>query len=157
MIVGLTGWFLPTLIGGGELLTQQILFASPTLTALLLILAVRIPLGPLSYAAGAPGGLFAPLLVIGAAFGALYAVSTASLWPGLVPEHLVLSVVGMAAMFTAVVRAPLTGIVLTIEMTGRVDCALPMLTACLAATLIASILGAQPIYDVLRERMLRGT
>ena len=73
--------------------------------------------------------------VIGAASGALCAGVLALYWPALAPSPLVLSVVGMAAMFTAVVRAPLTGIVLTIEMTGRADCTLAMLTACLAATL----------------------
>jgi CIC family chloride channel protein len=155
MIVGATGWFLPDLIGGGETLAQQILLAPPAWDALLLILAVRILLGPLAYAAGAPGGLFAPLLVIGAASGALCSVVLALYWPALVPSPLVLSVVGMAAMFTAVVRAPLTGIVLTIEMTGRADCTLAMLTACLAATLLASAVGSRPIYDVLRERMLK--
>lgn len=155
MIVGLTGWFFPALIGGGETLVQQILSTPPALDALLLILAVRILLGPLAYAAGAPGGLFAPLLVIGAASGALCATVLALVWPALVPSPLVLSVVGMAAMFTAVVRAPLTGIVLTIEMTGRADCTLAMLTACLAATLLASVVGSRPVYDVLRERMLK--
>jgi CIC family chloride channel protein len=157
MIVGLTGWFFPGLIGGGEVLAQQILSAPPTLDALLLILTVRILLGPLAYTAGAPGGLFAPLLVIGAATGALCADALAVFWPTLAPSPLVLSVVGMAAMFTAVVRAPLTGIVLTIEMTGRADCSLAMLTACLAATLLASFVGSRPVYDVLRERMLKRT
>ncbi len=155
MIVGLTGWFLPNLIGGGETLAQHILSTPPAWDSLLLILAVRILLGPLAYAAGAPGGLFAPLLVIGAASGALCAGVLALYWPALAPSPLVLSVVGMAAMFTAVVRAPLTGIVLTIEMTGRADCTLAMLTACLAATLSASVVGSRPVYDVLRERMLK--
>jgi len=63
-------------------------------------------------------------------------------------------VVGMAALFTAVVRAPLTGIVLTIEMTGRADLALAMLFACLSSTLLATAVGSEPIYDSLRRRML---
>jgi CIC family chloride channel protein len=60
----------------------------------------------------------------------------------------------MAAMFTAVVRAPLTGSVLAIEMTGRADCALAMLVACMAAAAFATAVGSEPIYDTLRKRML---
>ncbi len=154
LAVGAVGWFAPSLIGGGETLTQTILTAAPASSALLLILAVRIVLGPLAYAAGVPGGLFAPLLAIGAAFGALAAGVAGTLPFNIVPSFLVCGVVGMAAMFAAVVRAPLTGIVMAIEMTGRADCALPMLTACLAAVMFSTLAGSRPIYDVLRERML---
>jgi chloride channel protein, CIC family len=152
--VGACGWFSPWFVGGGETLVQSILSLTPSTATLLLILGVRLVLGPLSYAAGAPGGLFAPLLAIGVAFGALSAGVAESLWPGIAPSPLVGGVVGMSAMFAAVVRAPLTGIVMTLEMTGRADCALAMLTACLAATLFSSLVGSRPIYDVLRERML---
>jgi len=85
-------------------------------------------------AARAAGGLFALPLTIGAAFGSLYSVPNASLWPGLIQ---VLS----GGDVHRYVRAPPTGIVRTIEMTGFVDCALSMLTDCLAETLIASLLS----------------
>ena len=153
-IVGTVGWFFPDLIGGGEALTQEILSVSAPAWILIVVLAVRLILGPLSYAAGVPGGLFAPLLAVGAASGALVHAFAAPLLPDLTPPAVVLSVVAMAAIFTAVVRAPLTGVVMTIEMTGRADCVLAMLTACLAATLMASLAGSRPIYDILRERML---
>lgn len=154
LVIAAAGWFSPDLIGGGEALAQSILLAPPAVETLLLILGVRLALGPLAYAAGVPGGVFAPLLAIGAAFGALIAAVAGPVWPGGAPSSLICGVVGMAAMFSAVVRAPLTGIVMTIEMTGRSDCALPMLTACMAAILFASLAGARPVYDVLRERML---
>jgi CIC family chloride channel protein len=153
-VIGAVGWFFPHLIGGGEGLVQLILTEKATVTLMLSVLAARVVLSPLSYAAGVPGGLFAPLLVLGAACGTLGSQAATAALPALAPDGVTMAVVGMAAIFTAVVRAPLTGIVLTIEMTGRADCALAMLTACLAATLFASLVGGQPIYDVLRERML---
>jgi CIC family chloride channel protein len=61
----------------------------------------------------------------------------------------------MAAFFTAVVRAPLTGIVLVIEMTASFTLLLPMLAACFAAMLIPNLLRSPPIYDSLRERTLK--
>ncbi len=57
-------------------------------------------------------------------------------------------------MFSASVRAPLTGIVLTIEMTGRGDLTLGLLGASLAAMLVAILLRSEPIYETLKRRML---
>ena len=60
----------------------------------------------------------------------------------------------MAAFFTGVVRAPVTGIVLAIEMTAAFTTLLPMLVACLAAMLVAGLLNNPPIYDSLRQRLI---
>ena len=64
-------------------------------------------------------------------------------------------VVGMAALFNGIVRAPLTGVVLVIEMTAAFSLLLPMLGACFAAMLVATLLRAVPIYEALREATLR--
>ena len=61
----------------------------------------------------------------------------------------------MAAFFTGVVRAPLTGIVLVIEMTAAFTLLLPMLGACFAAMLVPTLLRDAPIYEALREGTLR--
>jgi CIC family chloride channel protein len=60
----------------------------------------------------------------------------------------------MAAFFTAVVRAPLTGMILVTEMTGDSRLLLPMLAACCSAMAVATMLGDPPIYDSLKERTL---
>jgi chloride channel protein, CIC family len=60
----------------------------------------------------------------------------------------------MAAFFSAVVRAPLTGIVLVMEMTASFTSLLPMLAACFTAMLMPNLLRNPPIYDSLRERTL---
>ena len=62
--------------------------------------------------------------------------------------------VGIAAFFTGVVRAPITGIVLVTEMTGSVTMLLPMLCACSMAMLAAAMIQDPPIYESLRERAL---
>jgi len=56
----------------------------------------------------------------------------------------------MAAFFTAVVRAPVTGIFLVTEMTGCFTLLLPILLACFAAMIVPTMLGDPPIYDSLR-------
>jgi CIC family chloride channel protein len=61
----------------------------------------------------------------------------------------------MAAFFTAVVRAPLTGIILVMEMTASLTLLLPMLGSCFAAMVVPTLLANAPIYDSLRERTLK--
>ena len=58
----------------------------------------------------------------------------------------------MAAFFTGAVRAPITGIVLIVEMTASFTMLLPMLGACFVAMLVPTVLGNAPIYNLLRER-----
>ena len=62
------------------------------------------------------------------------------------------AVAGMAAIFTGVVQAPITGIVLVTEMTASFPVLLPMISACFAAMLVPNLLGAAPIYDSLGAR-----
>ena len=62
----------------------------------------------------------------------------------------------MAAFFTGVVRAPLTGVLLVTEMTANATMLLPMLVACFAAMLVPTLLRNAPIYESLREHTLRG-
>ena len=71
------------------------------------------------------------------------------------PSPTAYAVVGLTAFFTAVVRAPLTGICLAVEMTGSVNLLLPMLAACFGAMVVMNLLGIPPIYDLLRERAER--
>jgi len=150
--VGLTAWFAPQWVGGGDPITQHTLTTSPIFNILLLGFVLRFVLGAVSYAALTPGGLFAPMLVLGAQTGVLFAVGWFRLFPTAPSTSTALGVVGMAAVFTAVVRAPLTGIILVVEMTGSFALLLPMLVACFAAMLIPTLLRNPPIYDALRAR-----
>jgi CIC family chloride channel protein len=145
-IMGVTAWWWPPLVGGGEGLAQASLRGELAISWLPMLLVVRLLLTVLSYGCGAPGGIFAPLLVLGALLGLGYAAAIGS------PDGAGYAVVGMAAIFTAVVRAPLTGIVLIVEMTANYDLLLPMLVASLAAYRVADHLHDEPIYEALSAR-----
>jgi CIC family chloride channel protein len=150
--VGALAWFAPELVGGGDPLTQSALDGNGTLALLALTFVLRAALGAVSYAAATPGGLFAPLLVLGAQLGLMFGMFGRMVFPGLdiAPEGF--AVVGMAAFFAGVVRAPVTGITLVVEMTANVTMLLPMLAACFVAMLVPTLLGNPPIYDALREQ-----
>lgn len=118
-------------------------------------MVVRFVAGPLSYAAGTPGGLFAPMLALGALLGVIAGHVVDLISPGLGTALTpALMLVGMATLFTSVVRAPLTGAVLVMEMCHSTEVAVPLLAASVTAVIIPQLLGSRPVYDLLRERML---
>jgi len=152
--IGTLAWFAPGLVGGGDPITQHTLEGIGTLALIPLLFSLRFGLGAVSYAAATPGGLFAPLLVLGAQLGLFFGLACQFLFSGLHIQPEAFAVVGMAAFFAGVVRAPLTGIVLVTEMTGNVTMLLPMMGGCFAAMLVTTILRNPPIYDSLSERTL---
>jgi CIC family chloride channel protein len=153
-LVGALAWFAPHMVGGGDIITQQALVGGIGLAALPLIFAVRFLLGPLSYAAGTPGGLFAPILALGACIGLGFGL----LCPQVVADSgatpITFAIAGMAAFLTATVRAPVTGMILIFEMTGAFNQALPMLWACFAAMAVPTLMGNLPIYDSMKARTI---
>lgn len=153
--VGITVWFWPNMVGGGDPITQAVLSGGVPLTALLLGFLFRFGLSAVSYAAIVPGGLFAPMLTLGAQLGMIFAQVCLLASPGLGIEPIAFAVVGMVVFFIGVVQAPVTGIVLVIEMTASFTMLLPMLAGGAAAMLVPSLLGGRPIYDALRERAAR--
>ena len=68
-VIGSIAWFLPGWVGGGDDLTQNMLNGRFQIGIFISIAAVRFFIGPLSYVAGTPGGLFAPIIALGALFG----------------------------------------------------------------------------------------
>ncbi len=64
--VGLIAWFAPGLAGGGDPITQRTLAGTASITMVPIVFLLRFGMGPVSYASGTPGGLFAPMLVLGA-------------------------------------------------------------------------------------------
>jgi CIC family chloride channel protein len=153
--IGALAWFAPGLVGGGDDITQRTLAGGATLVMLPLAFLLRFGLGAVSYAAPVPGGLFAPILVLGAQFGWFSGALCRVAFPATNLDPTAFAVVGMAAFFTGVVQAPVTGIVLVIEMTASFTMLLPMIAACFTAMLVPNLIGTAPIYDSLRERMLR--
>lgn len=153
--VGLLGWYLPGMIGGGDRITQAALLGQQALMVIPLILVLRMALGSVSYASGTPGGIFAPMLVLGAVLGLGVGIVLKGAVPFANVQPAAFAVVGMAAFFVGVARAPVTGIVLVTEMTASVELLVPMLGACFASMLVPTLLREPPIYDSLRAATLR--
>ena len=122
---------------------------------LLVIFLFRILTTLLSFGSGAPGGVFAPTLALGTLFGMLFGLGAHEFFPELVSVPGTFAIAGMGGLFAATVRAPITGILLVIEMTSNYQMILPLIVTCLGATMVAQALGGRPIYTQLLERTMR--
>ena len=107
--VGLLEWFGPGLVGCGDPITQRTLAGSYSMMVVAGVFLIRFGLGPLSDAAGAPGGLFTPSLVLAAQSGLVLGTLFCRWFPYLAERPAAFAAVRTAAFFTAVVRAPVTG------------------------------------------------
>lgn len=152
---GLVVWFYPLGVGTGHKLAETVLAGNIALAAVPALFLLRFVLTTASYGTGAAGGIFSPLLVLGALLGLGFGQIVHGFFPLLAVQPGVFAVVGMAAYFTAIVRAPLTGILLITEMTGSYEQMLPLLVSSFCAYAVAESLKDYPIYEALLQRDLR--
>lgn len=154
--IGVTGWFYPDLLGSGQRVAGMILADGLDDSALIAaFFALRFILTLGSNGTGAAGGLFIPTLVLGALLGAAWESVVQEWIPAMGGETTFFAVVGMAALFSGIMRTPLTAIILIVEMTGSYSLILPLMAACFAAVLIADLCRTLPINEALLEDDLR--
>jgi CIC family chloride channel protein len=139
---------------GGENLAVRLIGENLPLTIIALIVVVRFVMTMASYSTGVPGGIFAPILSLATAAGLLYGHLLSTVLPIPAGMQAAFAVAAMGGLFSSTVRAPLVGIVLTVELTGAYSDLLPTILTCLFANLIADWFGGHPIYEVLLERTL---
>jgi chloride channel protein, CIC family len=106
----------------------------------------------LSYGVSTPGGIFFPIVAFGAVSGLSFARTVERLFPALELDPGKCAVAGMAALLGATVRAPLTGLMLVIEMTGSYQLVVMSVLASIIADASAEFLGDRPIYEQLLDR-----
>lgn len=150
VLAGILAYFYPYVLGGGNALIDDLAASSWELKALIILLAAKFVFSMISFGSGAPGGIFLPLLVLGGITGSIFALATGN--EMYVSNFIVL---GMAGYFTAIVRSPITGIILISEMTGSLSHLLSLSVVCLVAYVVADLLKAQPIYDQLLDALLK--
>lgn len=142
----------PVLLGGGDGLVDLARTGAAPLLLLAALALGKVLFTATSFGSGAPGGVFMPLLAVGALTGAAFAQVTGR--PGSATSALVLC--GMAGVLSGALQAPVTAILLVLEMSGQVSAMLPAAVCALTALLVADLLRGRPLYDVLLERLLAG-
>lgn len=155
MISFLMMFIYPTVLGSGNDLVKVISDGKFTLIALAILLVAKLFFSTGSFGTGTPGGIFLPLLVIGAITGGLYSTFLSTAFG--VEEYYIKGfvIIAMAGFFSAIVRAPITGVILITEMTGNFMTLLSLVAASLVAYVVADLLGGEPVYDQLMHRRQR--
>ncbi len=147
--------FLPEISGGGHHLIDHLVDWHPSQLLLLFLLAGKLLFTLICYGSGIQGGIFLPLLSIGAlsGFSAYHIFSLTGLIHGDYYNNLI--IIGMACMMAAVVRAPLLSVLLVTEMTASFSHLLSLCIAVFISYIVAEALNIAPIYDLLLERMVK--
>ena len=155
MLAGALGLIMPEILGSGHNIIDIITEGNVMLKTILLLFVMKLLFSVISFGSGAPGGIFFPLLVLGALIGGAYGTFAVQ-FLGLDAHYLNnLIMCARAGYFTAIVRAPITGIILIFEMTGSVSQMLSLSLVSIVAFLVATAVISQPIYESLLENLLR--
>lgn len=153
ILAGILGITFPIVLGGGHRIIEE-LNLSNGIWFLILIFVIKFIFSMISFGSGTPGGIFFPLLILGGTIGAVFAQIAIHFFgcdEALFYNFIILS---MAGYFTAIVRAPITGIVLIMEMTGSFNHILSLTLVAVTAYVVAELLNSPPIYDSLLENLI---
>ena len=147
------GLLWPQLLGGGNAVILNIAAHTPVLTALIGIFVLRFVFSTISYGSGLPGGIFLPILSLGAILGGIYAETMVAL--GWMPQQFVTNFIifAMAGYFAGIGKAPFTAILLITEMVGTLHHLMPLAVVSMTAYLVVDLLGGAPIYEALLEKL----
>lgn len=152
---GIIGMVFPVLIGGGHIAITQVSTVDVGLITILILFLIKYLFTFISFGSGVPGGIFFPLLALGAMLGNLFGLICVR-YLGIPQEFLInFAVLAMAGHFAAIVKAPITGIILIYEMTGSFEQLLPLSVVVFAALITSDLLSVEPIYDTLLANILK--
>lgn len=148
------GLLWPETLGGGNQMIVSFAQHTPLLVPLIGYFGLRLIFSMVSYGSGLPGGIFLPILTLGALLGAIGARSFVLL--GWLPAVFIANfmIYAMAGYFAGISKAPFTAILLITEMVGSLQHLLPLAVVAIVAYITVDILGGAPIYEAMLEKMV---
>ncbi len=140
--------------GSNEELIFLPLHGNVSLPQLIFLYFLNLFLLLIAFSSGMPGGIFFPMLVLGSLIGNIFGEIFVSFGILLPDEVIIFAVLAMCGSFAAIVRSPLTGIMLTIELTGSFTFLLPLGVIAFASYLMAEAIHLEPVYEMLLDYQL---
>jgi CIC family chloride channel protein len=148
LLIGAIALAFPHIYGiGYETITLSLREQAPFLLLLTLVF-IKLLATSLTIGSGQSGGIFAPSLFIGAMTGGAVGTVAHGLFPSLTATSGAYALVGMGAVVAATTHAPITAIIIVFEMTGSYTIILPLMTACIIATIVTTSLSRESIYTL---------
>lgn len=148
-LAAVLGFFLPEILGGGSQLVNTLLHNPHPAIFLWLLFAGKFIYTMICFGTGAPGGIFMPMLVLGASSGAIFGTGIAEM--GILPAEFMphMIVYGMAAYLSAVGKTPVTGSILIMELTGSFHHIVPLIIVSMTAYMVSDMTSGKPVYEQL--------
>ena len=146
LLLGVLALALPEIQATGYPIMELALHGRLTLWVALALMAGKILATSLTLGSGGSGGIFAPGLFIGAMMGAAYGTIINRIFPGLTSPAFAYAIIGMGTVFAGATHAPLTSIVILYEMTRDPRTMVPMMFACVIASMLTSRVQYWNIY-----------
>ncbi|MEG0256223.1 ClC family H(+)/Cl(-) exchange transporter [Vagococcus sp.] len=148
------GLFLPQFLGGGHDIILDLNTISFSATSLFILFLFRFIFSMISYGSGLPGGIFLPILSLGAIIGVFFGViltQSTGLDDIYIKNFLILA---MAGYFAAISKAPLTAMVLITEMVGSFSHLMAIGVVVLISYVVIDFFNGKPIYEALLEKLV---
>lgn len=147
------GIFLPEVLGGGRNLIDIVEHTNCTITMVMVLLLIKLLFSCTSFGSGTPGGIFMPIISISALSGSVFGLLAVQL--GAPSEYLpVFIICAMAGGLSSCVKAPVTSIILAVELTGSIVHILPVAICTFVSLFLSDILKTVPIYEALLKRYI---
>jgi CIC family chloride channel protein len=149
-LIGCIGLYLPHIHepAAYPLMVDLISLSSLPIGILFILLLLKMLATSITLGSGGSGGIFAPLLLMGAIVGSIFAsslllfnLSTTTFVPLLI-------IFGMAGVFAGAAHAPLTAAFITYEMTGNINYLIPLLLVCFISVFIAKRIKKDSVYNL---------
>ena len=146
----------PHIFGSGFVFLEEVLQGHAPFFLIFLLIFLKPLATSFTLGSGNSGGVFAPSLFTGAMLGGAFGYLAMRLFPGLTIEVGAYALVGMAAVFSAAARAPLTSMLIVFEMSNDYRLILPLMAAGMVASTFAQWLQPESIYTLkLSKRGIR--
>lgn len=145
-------WLVGTggVLGGGYESLRRALAGDLSIRVMAVLCGAKLIATCFSYSSGGAGGIFAPVLFLGAMLGGVFGWLDSAIFDNHAPDTAAaFALVGMGALFSGAIRAPMTSVLIIIEMTSGYGLILPLMIANMSAYLIARRLRPMSIYEAL--------
>lgn len=152
LLVGLISVRAPEVWGNGYDLVNSLLHTDWMWQAVLAVLLWKILATMVTVGSGAVGGIFTPVLFVGAAVGLLFGSAAQAWLPWHVSQPFAYAMVGMGAFLAAAANAPLMAMLMIFEMTLSYQVVLPLMLSCVLAYVVARGLEGRSMYDITLKR-----